>query len=120
MFAMAIKQAYCNVGFSIPTSKSAKALICSVFFTPEVYDRLCSGSFERRSLAGNANSTQSVTLLISINGASPFNLQEADIMDDDARIREAVRLFSQLSPEKQQFFLIFLRTWIAYREACYV
>ena len=104
-----------GVGLSIPISKSALALTRSAFLSLVVFnDRLCSGSFERRSLAGNANSVQSVAFLISIKGGSSLNLQEDSIMDD---VGYTVWLFSQLSDENQQFILIFLRTWIEFMEA---
>ena len=128
MLANATKQAYSATapthlgdGIDLPTSVSAiwRSIVAS-FLRPKFNGGRVRGSFERRSHAGKVNSDSPATLLIDLNGGSSLNLHEDAIMDDDARIQKAVRLFSQLSHHDQQFFLIFLRTWIAYREACYV
>ena len=123
MLATAIKEAYSatapthlGAGINTPTSVSAiwRSLEAS-FLRPKFNGGRVRGSFERRSLAGKVNSDSPATLLIDLNGGSPFNLQEDAIMDDDAR-HKAVRLFAQLPLEKQHFFLLFLKTWIAYQQ----
>ena len=90
MIANAIKQAYSTTapthlgaGISIPRKSTKRVLSrCALFLSPVVYDRLCRGDSSRRSLSGNANSVQSVTLLISINGGSSLNWKEATTMSN--------------------------------------
>ena len=103
-----------GVGLRTPSESTNRVLSrCALFLLPVVYDRLCSGDSSRRPLAGSSNSVQSVAL-IRTSGGSSLKQQEDTIMDD---VRYAVWLFSQLSDEDQQFILIFLRTWIEFKEA---
>ncbi len=103
-----------GVGFSKPRASANGRSLEASFFTPKFYDGLNRGASARRSRSGIANFVKSVTLLLSNNGGSSLNLNEDTIMDD---VRHAVWLFSQLSDEDQQFILIFLRTWIEFKEA---
>ena len=74
-----------NLGAGIQTPSRKSANRCSVdapFLWPVVYDRLCSGSSERRSLSGSLNSAQPVTLLFQTNGGSSLNQKEATTMSN--------------------------------------
>ena len=121
MVAITTKQAYSDTapthlgaGFSIPCTER-KGAHSKRFFIAQSLWWAVRGLFRAPILStGNANSVQPATHLISINGGSFQKRTEDAIMDDDAR-NKAVRLFSQLPIEKQHFFLIFLRTWIAYQ-----
>ena len=103
-----------GAGFRTPSKSIDRVLSrCALFLLPVVYDRLCRGDSSRRPLAGSSNSVQSVAL-IRTSGGSSLKQQEATIMDD---VRNAGWLFSQLSDEDQQFILIFLQTWIKFKQS---
>ena len=125
MIAITTKQAYSatapthlGAGFRNPNTERRQALPSSVFFSPAVYGGLYLWG---ALVASRCSVPVFLTPLYSLppscletKGGSFQKRTEDAIMDDDAR-NKAVRLFSQLPIEKQHFFLIFLRTWIAYR-----
>ena len=102
-----------GVGISIPSTGAVRRSPVASIFLLVVFGGLYRGSTERRSRAGNANSIQSA-VLISINGGSSLNLREDNMMDD---VRYAVWLFSQLSPEDQEFILIFTKMYLEHTQS---
>ena len=107
-----------GAGFRNPNHKSTNRVLvrCVLFLRP----KFMVGCAERRY----APSVYLVAVFLTLyslppscletNGGSSQNSQEDTIMDD---VRNAVWLFSQLSDQDQQFILIFLQTWIEFKEA---
>lgn len=113
-----IAPTHLGAGFSIPCTER-KGAHSKRFFIAQSLWWAVQGLFGAPSLStGNANSVQPATQLISINGGSfQKRTEDANMSNKDTRIEKAVHLFSKLSFEKQQFFLIFLRTLVSFRRA---
>lgn len=103
-----------GAGIDLPSIGRNKALPCSVYFFACSFWWTVWRLFGAPLLStGKVNSVQSAAF-IDLACGSFQKPTEATIMDD---VRYTVWLFSQLSDEDQQFILIFLRTWIEFKEA---